>query len=52
MNKMNKSSIEDIALVVDFTRIPKIQKLLQESFNPDAAAQVAILTSRLCLICS
>merc|ERR1712012_545265 len=57
--KMDKSSINDIVLVGGSTRIPKIQKLLQDFFNgkelnksinPDeavaygAAAQAAILT--------
>ena len=31
---MNKSAIKDIVLVIDSTRIPKIQKLLQESYQP------------------
>ena len=31
--KMNKSSINDIVIFVDSTRIPKIQKLLQDLFN-------------------
>jgi len=57
--KMDKSSIDDIVLVGGSTRIPKIQKLLQDFFNgkelnksinPDeavaygAAVQAAILT--------
>merc|ERR1712126_168189 len=57
--KMDKSSINDIVLVGGSTRIPKIQKLLQDFFNgkelnksinPDeavaygAAVQAAILT--------
>merc|ERR1739844_90947 len=57
--KMDKSSIDDIVLVGGSTRIPKIQKLLQDLFNgkelnksinPDeavaygAAVQAAILT--------
>ena len=31
---MNKSAIKDIVLVIDSTQIPKIQKLLQESYQP------------------
>ena len=31
--KMDKSSINDIVLVGSSTRIPKIQKLLQDFFN-------------------
>ena len=57
--KMDKSSVNDIVLVGSSTRIPKIQKLLQDFFNgkelnksinPDeavaygAAVQAAILT--------
>ena len=57
--KMDKSSINDIVLVGGSTRIPKVQKLLQDFFNgkelnksinPDeavaygAAVQAAILT--------
>merc|ERR1712029_505689 len=57
--KMDKSAIHDVVLVGGFTRIPKIQKLLQDFFNgkelnksinPDeavaygAAVQAAILT--------
>ena len=57
--KMDKSSINDLVLVGGATRIPKIQKLLQDFFNgkelnksinPDeavaygAAVQAAILT--------
>merc|ERR1712080_585190 len=57
--KMDKSSVHDIVLVGGSTRIPKVQKLLQDFFNgkevnksinPDeavaygAAVQAAILT--------